>query len=94
MTYDERRRLEVRFFGRVQGVGFRYTTSEIARGFDVTGYVENLPDGQVLLVAEGLPEELRGFVQAIRERMAGNIRGVDEIERPADGRFERFEIRS
>ena len=43
------------FHGRVQGVGFRYTTHRIARGFPVTGFVRNLTDGTVELVACGTP---------------------------------------
>ena len=39
--------------GRVQGVGFRYTVRSLAVGFDVTGFVRNLPDGRVHLVVEG-----------------------------------------
>ena len=58
----ERRRVGrlVLFSGRVQGVGFRYTACHIARHFTVTGYVRNLPDGRVELLAEGNPEEFLG----------------------------------
>ena len=46
-------RRRVYFSGRVQGVGFRFTCQSLARGFEVAGYVRNLPDGRVELVAEG-----------------------------------------
>ena len=46
-------RLEAHFSGRVQGVGFRYLTRQLAQGFAVTGQVRNLPDGQVQVIAEG-----------------------------------------
>jgi acylphosphatase len=60
---------QVHFRGHVQGVGFRYTTREIAEGFDVVGYVQNLPDGRVLLVAEGEADELDAFLAAVQEQM-------------------------
>ena len=41
------------FSGRVQGVGFRYTTKEVATGYDVVGSVKNLPDGSVELLIMG-----------------------------------------
>ena len=50
-----RERRRVVFSGRVQGVGFRFTCQSLARGFDVAGYVRNLADGRVELVAEGEP---------------------------------------
>ena len=62
-----RSRLHVIYTGRVQGVGFRYTTKSVATGFEVTGIVRNLPDGRVELVAEGAKEELETFQQAIRD---------------------------
>src|SRR5689334_21011918 len=53
-----RKRVEVFYTGRVQGVGFRYTTREIAKGFEVSGSVQNLEDGRVELEAEGEETEL------------------------------------
>jgi acylphosphatase len=79
--------------GVVQGVGFRYTARRIAARFRVTGYVRNLPDGRVLLVAEGLPEELERFLGEVRARMGQYIDGVEEAVGPAGGQFSHFEIR-
>lgn len=67
---------EVFYSGNVQGVGFRYTVSQIAERFAVVGYVENLADGRVHLLAEGASTELDGFLAAIAEHMARNIRDV------------------
>lgn len=53
------------FEGRVQGVGFRYTVKDLARGFDVRGWVKNLPEGSVELYAMGEPEEVEEFIQEI-----------------------------
>jgi acylphosphatase len=66
----------VHFSGRVQGVGFRFTSRQLARGFDVAGYVRNLPDGRVELVAEGDPAEIDGFLKALRHELDLYIRDV------------------
>jgi acylphosphatase len=58
------------FEGRVQGVGFRYTVKDLARGFDVCGSVKNLPDGSVELKAMGEPEEIDSFIREIAEESA------------------------
>lgn len=68
-----RARRRVYYSGRVQGVGFRYTCCSLARGMDVDGHVRNLPDGRVELVAEGSPEELDRFQDAIGEAMGHYI---------------------
>jgi acylphosphatase len=66
----------VHYSGRVQGVGFRFTTHRLSRGFDVAGFVRNLPDGRVELVAEGGPAEVDAFLQAVWDAMAHYIRDV------------------
>ncbi len=44
--------------GKVQGVGFRASVLALAKGFEVTGWVRNLPDGRVELLAAGDPGEI------------------------------------
>jgi acylphosphatase len=75
------------FSGHVQGVGFRFTTTQIAREFEVAGYVRNLPDGRVQLEAEGTRDEIDAFVATIEERMHGFVR---KTERAADRRERQF----
>ena len=83
----------VHYEGRVQGVGFRYTTQRIASRIPVTGYVKNLHDGRVLLVAEGRPEDLQRLAERVDEELGRYIRrSVRTTSRPT-GRFEGFEIR-
>ncbi len=86
-------RLTVYFSGIVQGVGFRYTTQRVAGRFAVAGFVRNMPDGRVEVVAEGSPDEIRLFIAAIRAEMGQSISNVEEHIAPADGRFKSFEIR-
>jgi acylphosphatase len=64
--------------GRVQGVGFRATVKGIARGYEVVGWVKNLPDGRVELQASGDTEEVEAFLEAIAEsELKSHIRKVD-----------------
>jgi acylphosphatase len=70
-------RRRVHYAGRVQGVGFRFTCHSLARGYQVAGYVRNLPDGGVELVAEGEGEELENFLKAIRLEMGTYIRNIE-----------------
>jgi acylphosphatase len=65
------------FSGHVQGVGFRYSVLQVAKEFDVTGFVRNLADGRVQLEAEGTAEDVAAFVAAIEERMHGYIRKTE-----------------
>jgi len=59
-------RLEVRVAGRVQGVAFRWYTVQQAVAIGVTGSVRNLPDGSVLIVAEGEREALERLLDWAR----------------------------
>ena len=60
------------FAGRVQGVGFRYSTKNLAKGFDVLGWVKNLPDGRVELQIQGDEEELDEFIQELQDSPLGH----------------------
>src|ERR671936_740596 len=82
----------VYYSGRVQGVGFRYTTQGLARGFAVSGYVRNLPAGEVELVAEGEPGEVDRFLAAVAERMGHYIEEARVQDVPPGG-YQGFRIR-
>lgn len=66
--------------GRVQGVGFRATAVATAADHRVTGWVKNEPDGSVSLEAQGDAAEVTGYLDAVRERLAGYIRSAEAIE--------------
>jgi len=81
------------FSGRVQGVGFRFTMNEIAKGFDVKGTVENCPDGRVKIVVEADSKEIDGFIESIKASMPGKIKQMDRFESEPSHAFENFSIR-
>ncbi len=83
----------VHFSGHVQGVGFRMTVDRIARGFRVTGYVKNLADGRVVLVAEGSAAEVQGLLEAVDQQMGQYIRQRQTDQSAATGEFHEFKIR-
>jgi acylphosphatase len=82
----------VHYSGQVQGVGFRATAAGIARDHPVTGCVKNLKDGRVELLAEGTPEAVQKFLEAVRTRMRHYIDKEQIEEQPATGKYKRFEI--
>lgn len=84
---------ELHYKGHVQGVFFRATARNIASGLAVTGYVMNLPDGRVKLVAEGAPAELDLLERSIAQEKADSIQDVQRDTRPATGHYDTFEIR-
>ncbi|MEA3213042.1 MAG: acylphosphatase [Chthoniobacter sp.] len=56
---------QVFYEGNVQGVGFRFTCKQIARGYDVTGWVRNLSDGRVEMQCSGENGEVEAFLKGI-----------------------------
>lgn len=86
-------RQRVVYAGRVQGVGFRATVRGLAADFPVTGYVQNLSDGTVLMEAQGALPAVEAFRARIAEVMSRNIRS-ERAESVARIGFETdFEIR-
>ena len=85
-------RRDVIYTGRVQGVGFRWTTNQIAKDFDVVGTVENRNDGSVYLVVEGLEGEVDAFMKAIGDRMALNLKETKIRQGFAIGNLDDFHV--
>ena len=85
-------RRTIHYSGRVQGVGFRFTTEAVARRFEITGFVRNLPDGRVELVAEGAESEVNRFQAAVEDAMRVSIREVQATTGPANDEFCEFSI--
>lgn len=86
-------RRHVVFHGRVQGVGFRFRTHEVARRHPVVGFVENQPDGTVLLVVEGQNGAIERLIEEVRSTMSGYIHSHSATDHPTTGEFLEFTIR-
>jgi acylphosphatase len=87
--------MHIFYSGKVQGVGFRYTTKDVATGYEVTGVVRNLADGRVELLAEGAKDELAAFQEGIRESGLGRLISNEQVAwGEAKGEFRGFEITS
>lgn len=80
------------YSGRVQGVGFRYTTHSLAAGHPIAGYVRNLPSGEVELVVEGEESAVEAFLAAVARRMAGYINNTTVQDATPTGQRD-FQIR-
>jgi acylphosphatase len=81
------------FKGTVQGVGFRYTTRTLANECRLSGWVRNLPDGRVEVLAEGRREDIDRLCLRLHEHFEGYITGKTIAFAPASGSFEDFQIR-
>jgi len=53
--------------GRVQGVGFRFRTQQLARGLGLTGWVKNLDDGRVEMELQGREDEIDRLIDSLRQ---------------------------
>ena len=80
------------FTGRVQGVGFRFTAHRIAMGNLLKGYVRNLPNGSVEMLAQGYTEDVDDCINNIKESFAGYITDTQIDELPLDPRYKDFKI--
>lgn len=64
-----------------------------AKQQSVTGFVENLDDGRVKIVAEGLPESLSAMIESIESCSVGVTRSIERHVSPATGEYVNFVIK-
>ena len=81
------------FKGRIQGVGFRFTMQRIALNLGITGWVKNLANGDVEVIAEADREIVDNFLNKIRDYFKRYIIDEEINTTETAGEFSDFEIR-
>ena len=79
--------------GRVQGVGYRFSTLNMAQHLGLTGWVRNLPDGRVEAVFEGTPETVEAAIRWCHQGSAAAIVQSVAVEREQPEGVRDFTIR-
>ena len=82
----------IRFKGRVQGVGFRYTTQRAANRYDLSGFVRNLPDGSVEALLQGTEADIQACLGDIREYFGGYLRDTRVTDQPVNHQYHDFRL--
>jgi len=80
------------FYGQVQGVGFRFRVAMLAKKYNLTGWVENNDGGGVILVAEGLEENIESLINCLKDYFQDNIENIEESIEKDEGLID-FEIK-
>ncbi len=88
------KRAEIILSGRVQGVGFRYFTRRRAAELGIAGWVRNLADGDVQVIAQGPADTLNDFISRLREGPpVATVLDVDIQYREVEPELDGFEVR-
>lgn len=80
------------FSGRVQGVGFRYTTRRIADRYDLSGWVKNLPNGTVEAFFQGNETNIRNCINELNDCFSGYLRNTKITPQPCNPQYTGFQI--
>lgn len=80
------------FIGRVQGVGFRFTAHRMAQRHQLSGFVRNLPDGTVEMLAQGPVHDIDDCIRDINVYFCDYIRETRIQEMPIDPKHRDFKI--
>lgn len=81
------------YTGRVQGVGFRFTARAVAERYAVQGYVKNITNGSVELLAEGEAAQVEAFLAEVETRLARYIAEKNVVWEQATGEYRQFDVR-
>lgn len=84
LTPEERIRKRFRFYGLVQGVGFRYLARHAAAAFGATGWVRNEPDGSVSMEVQGTRQQIARVLDAIERGRYVRIEAREEKSIPVE----------
>jgi acylphosphatase len=88
-----RKAYKIKVTGRVQGVGYRYFASKEAGYLGISGYVKNLPNGDVELFAEGEDSQMNRFIEILKDGPAfGRVEDVLLDEQPANNDYSDFSV--
>lgn len=91
---DYMKRIHATVSGRVQGVGFRYFARNQASSLGLTGYVRNLENGDVEVVAEGPAAQVEALLQSLWKGPAlSRVTDVNDAISDATGEFDGFDVR-
>ncbi|MCX5668864.1 MAG: acylphosphatase [Candidatus Omnitrophica bacterium] len=88
-----KKQLHLYYSGKVQGIGFRYTVLDIALGQNVCGWVKNLNDGRVEVLAEAQEDTLSVFLEQVNQHFSHYITDITVEWLPASGEFSDFGIK-
>ena len=87
-----KKQVHLYYSGKVQGIGFRYTARDIADSFKVCGWIKNLSDARVEILAEAEENILNNFLEQINQHFSRYIKEVNTEWQPASGEFHDFQI--
>jgi acylphosphatase len=87
------KRYRLRFFGSVQGVGFRYTARHAANMYRLTGYVKNEYDGSVTCEVQGDAEAIDEFIRTVNQGRFIDISSIDKTAMQVIEDERSFEVR-
>ncbi len=86
-------RVQIKYSGNVQGVGFRWKVSQIAKSYKLTGYVRNLSDGKVELLLEGEESEVQGMCKDVAKQLRDYWTSFEREDKPGKAHHSTFSIK-